>query len=92
MASWREVAAPIIHAVLKQTEGQDEKVIRKALHDAYPFGERSMHPYKIWCSEVQRQRGVVSQTKLRRKQLALLEEHNRSLFGEPNARGQSEAQ
>jgi hypothetical protein len=25
------------------------------LRDAYPWGERAYHPYRIWCSEVNRQ-------------------------------------
>jgi hypothetical protein len=53
---WRNAAAPIISKVLTGTKGQSEKEIRKALHDAYPFGMRKYHPYKIWCSEVRRQR------------------------------------
>lgn len=53
---WRDSAAPIISRVLLETEGQPEKEIRKALRDAYPFGERRYHPYKIWLSEIQRQR------------------------------------
>lgn len=24
---------------------------RRLLREAYPFGERAMHPYKIWCNE-----------------------------------------
>lgn len=55
---WRDVAAPIIAGVLEQTKGQEEKEIRAALRAAYPFGERKYHPYKIWCSEVARQRGT----------------------------------
>lgn len=53
---WRTHSAKIISAVLEATRGQDEKAIRKALRDAYPFGERRMHPYKIWLSEIKRQR------------------------------------
>lgn len=53
---WREHAKPIIARVLRETAGQDEKVIRKALTEAYPFGERAMHPYKIWLSEIKDQR------------------------------------
>lgn len=55
---WRKQAAPIIAEVLKETEGQDEKVIRKALKEAYPFGPREMHPYRIWNDEIKRQRGT----------------------------------
>lgn len=55
--SWRAKASPIIAQVLKDNEGQPEKVVRKALKDAYPFGERSMHPYKIWLDEIKIQLG-----------------------------------
>lgn len=57
MSAWRDKAAPIIATVLRRTAGQGEKEIAKALHDAYPFGERSMWPYKIWLDEIARQRG-----------------------------------
>jgi hypothetical protein len=55
---WRKIATPIIAKVLIETVGKEEAVIRKALKDAYPFGERSYHPYKIWLDEVQKQRGI----------------------------------
>jgi hypothetical protein len=48
---------PIIEKVLAETSGKDEKEIVKALRDAYPFGPRKHHPYKIWLDEVKRQRG-----------------------------------
>lgn len=54
--SWRDCARPIIAKVLTETKGQDEKVIKRALFDAYPFGQRAMYPYKIWRSEIKRQR------------------------------------
>lgn len=57
MKTWRDSARPIIQQVLKETKGQTEKEIKKALFDAYPFGERKYHPYKIWCHEIQIQRG-----------------------------------
>jgi hypothetical protein len=58
MSTWRERATPIIEDVLRITAGQDEKAIRVALRDAYPFGPRQYHPYRIWCDEVKRQRGL----------------------------------
>lgn len=54
---WRDQAAPIIERVLKEMAGKPEKEIRKALHDAYPFGPREYHPYKIWLDEIKKQRG-----------------------------------
>lgn len=55
--TWRESATPIIRQVLADNAGKPEKEIRKALRDAYPWGERRYHPYKIWCDEIRRQRG-----------------------------------
>jgi hypothetical protein len=59
--TWRSYAGPIIRKVLEKTKGLSEKEIRKALHDAYPFGHRSQWPYKVWCDEIKRQRGRVKQ-------------------------------
>lgn len=56
--NWRDRARPIVAEVLRATAGQDEKAIRKALRDAYPFGPREHHPYKIWLDEVATQRGL----------------------------------
>jgi len=55
---WRNAAAPIIRSVLEATRGQPEAAVKKALFDAYPFGPREHLPYKIWCSEIRRQRGI----------------------------------
>lgn len=68
--TWRDIAAPIIAKVLKETKGKDEKEIKKALFEAYPFGMREYHPYKVWLDEIKRQRGlkrsaeIKTQTKL----------------------------
>lgn len=55
-STWRGICTPIIAKILQDTKGQPESVIRKALIDGYPFGERAMYPYKIWLDEIQRQR------------------------------------
>lgn len=52
MPSWRDIARPIIANVLANTKGLTEVEVRKALKDAYPFGQRKYHPYKIWLSEI----------------------------------------
>lgn len=66
-SSWREYARPIIQAVLRETAGQSEREIRKALIEAYPFGERAMHPYKMWLKEIAVQRGRIKPAKAPRK-------------------------
>lgn len=55
--TWRHSARPIIAQVIAANKGKEEKEIRKALRDAYPWGERKYHPYKIWCDEVRVQLG-----------------------------------
>ena len=62
--TWRDSAKPIIAQVLKDTKGQTEKEIRKALREAYPWGERRYHPYKIWCDEIKVQRGLKKRKQL----------------------------
>jgi hypothetical protein len=53
--SWRDTAN---HHIVKAIEaGEDLGLAGDALEkyvraNGYPFGERAMHPYKIWCSEV----------------------------------------
>jgi hypothetical protein len=54
---WRAHARPIIERVLSETAGQPEAEVKRALRDAYPFGARQYHPYKVWLDEIRRQRG-----------------------------------
>lgn len=63
VSHWREHAAKVIARVLKETAGKPEKEIRKALKEAYPFGERVRHPYKVWLSEVAYQLGTKERKK-----------------------------
>lgn len=57
--SWRDHARPIIEATLAPFKAQGisykTKEMKKALFDAYPFGQRKYHPYKIWLDEIKRQ-------------------------------------
>lgn len=57
MSTWRDQAAPIISDVIRRVGREDKKSLRNALREAYPFGERSMYPYKVWRDEVRRQVG-----------------------------------
>ena len=56
-SNWRKTATPIIAKVLVEMKGKPEKEVRTALKDAYPFGQRKYHPYKIWLDEIKRQTG-----------------------------------
>jgi hypothetical protein len=55
--SWRDGCRPIIARVLADNPGLPEKELRKKLLEAYPFGPRKYHPYKIWCDEINVQLG-----------------------------------
>jgi len=51
--TWRYRAASTIRDTLAGLPADaDENAVRRALRDAYPFGQREMHPYKVWCEEV----------------------------------------
>lgn len=52
MSHWRDSCRPIIAKVIEENKHLDEKAIRRALYNAYPFGERRMYPYKVWLSEI----------------------------------------
>jgi hypothetical protein len=69
--SWQQYSAPIIKRVIEQCGTEDMKLLRKKLHEAYPFGERKYHPYKIWCDEIRRQLGLKRPTSKKRKAAAL---------------------
>ena len=78
---WRAKARVIIRQVLHDTKGQDEKVIRQALRDAYPFGERAMHPYKIWLDEIRVQRGL-KKKKSNKSNDIFLDPRQEEMFGD----------
>lgn len=55
--SWRNAAAPIVAEVIRRVGRQDIRALRKALADAYPWGERKRYPYKAWLAEIREQLG-----------------------------------
>lgn len=60
---WRDRARPIIARVISEVGTEDKKKLRDALREAYPFGPRQYHPYKIWCHEIRVQLGEVTPPK-----------------------------
>jgi len=60
ISKWRMRAAPIIARVLEETRGRSEAEIRRALLDAFPWGERKCHPYLMWRKEIRHQRGLLN--------------------------------
>lgn len=74
--TWRDSAKPIIQKIIFENKDKSEKEIRAALRAAYPWGQRSNHPYKIWCDEVNKQLKKPS------KKARQFREQNLSLFDE----------
>ncbi len=74
MATWRQHCAPIIAKVIQDNPDLSGKALRAKINEVYPYGQRSLHPYKIWCSEVNKQMGVLT-----KKQIA-----ERESKGNPN--------
>lgn len=75
--TWREHARPVIQQVLKDNKGKSETEIKKALREAYPFGMRAYHPYKIWLDEIKVQLG---KKKFGRQTEAVVIENQTDLF------------
>jgi len=46
---WRTQANRVINQVFADHPDAALTELKKLLRDAYPFGERKHHPYKIWC-------------------------------------------
>jgi hypothetical protein len=59
MRTWRDIAKPIISEVLALHPKQGPEQ-RKALVEAYPFGQRQYHPYKVWCDEIRKQKAQIA--------------------------------
>lgn len=55
---WRMYARQVIRRVREENPGLEDKALRRKVSEAYPFGERAMHPYKIWLDEVARTFGT----------------------------------
>lgn len=55
--SWRDHARIVIQKILEDNKGMPDIVVKRALREAYPFGARMYHPYKIWLDEIKVQTG-----------------------------------
>lgn len=55
---WRRKAREICDRVRRESPEARGKDLRRLLRQAYPFGQRKFHPYRIWCSEVRRALGI----------------------------------
>lgn len=53
MSHWRRTARSIIVKALQEgrAQGLAGKPLEKFVSERYPWGERRMHPYKIWLNE-----------------------------------------
>lgn len=77
MPDWGHVCDSVIARVCSENPGKSNEELRKLCNDAYPFGERSMHPYKIWCNcltqrfgpSASKIRGIALKRKLDREKL-----------------------
>ena len=83
--SWADRAAPIVAEVINRVGRKDMTALRKALAEAYPWGNRANRPYKAWLSEVKRQLGHplnAPRADLNNRQIDFLQDQ-RSFFPAP---------
>jgi hypothetical protein len=83
MQTWRERARPIIASIIAEIGTGDMKRLRKELRDAYPFGLRQYHPYKIWCDEIHQQLNPKTESPIEPKRVEPLP-NQMSLFESPH--------
>ena len=50
-SNWRARAQAIIRDVEQEQRGRPYASLKRALKEAYPWGARENHPYKMWCRE-----------------------------------------
>lgn len=55
MNTWRQQAQAAIAKALEDVTSTAPDELRRILFDAYPFGVRQYHPYKIWCDAVNKE-------------------------------------
>ena len=81
-ATWRDLARPIIAKVIAEVGTSDRKRLKAALREAYPWGPRELHPYKIWCNEIRVQLGEVEkpERKKRAKPTAIAEQQGQTML------------
>jgi hypothetical protein len=65
--TWRDLARPIIAKVIAEVGTSDRKRLKAALREAYPWGPREYHPYKIWCNEIRVQLGEVEKPERKKR-------------------------
>lgn len=58
ISTWRDTARLIIAEVIRNHPEASTKELKVLIREAYPFGARKWHPYKIWCDEVNTQLGI----------------------------------
>lgn len=61
---WRLHSRRVIREAAEQNKSSSDSELRKIISNAYPFGARKYHPYKIWLKEVKlffEQRRKISQ-------------------------------
>jgi hypothetical protein len=56
VSPWARKAAEVIRAALAegQAAGLSGRALERYVSEQYPFGERAMHPYKVWLSVFRR--------------------------------------
>lgn len=66
---WKNIANEVIAQVVRDVGTDDELALKQALSKAYPFGERRMYPYKVWCQQVRKTLAGIRVQKTRKEQV-----------------------
>lgn len=51
-STWRGRCRPVIVEVIERVGREDERVLRRELRNAFPFGVKAYYPYRVWLDEI----------------------------------------
>jgi hypothetical protein len=77
--TWRDQARPLIDAAITEgrKRGLKDRELATFVREAFPWGSREMHPYRIWLSEVRVQLKIKTPAEMKKAEAKGL-----PLFGE----------
>ena len=61
--TWRDKATSVITNIMHEHPNTHGKDLQKLLYNAYPFGMRKYHPYRVWLTCVNEACGKKHKTK-----------------------------
>lgn len=73
-STYRTVARMRIKNILRTVSANDQKALRRALRDGYPFAQRTGWAYKVWLAEIKKAGAMLNRKPRNTRQRDLFED------------------